>query len=243
MKGLFISIVLLSALESCSDSIADKLCQKEYWLYDNFENIDPCFFSFSKNGELKLVEFYKDSVFQEFGCSRCVRWNHSWKMINDSAIYIGFHNETFKVYHLNDYLIQLRNKERTIDLYPIDDIDSYTSKVRKYRQLQKDSIGNKQYEIKINKCEIKNDIGYVHGISTNGDSIVQTFPICQYNVLEPRQGWVLSKQKGSYYINMFNTDSVSSYRYMFYPKSTILVRSKFADKKQFLFIQDGIYYF
>lgn len=243
MKRLLINIVLLSVLISCSDSIPDILSKKEYWFYDNFENIDPCFFSFSKDGKLKLTEFYKDSVFQDFCHSKCVRWNHSWKMINDSTIYVGFHNETFRVFQINDSLIRLKNKERTIDLRPIDNITEYTCEVKKARQLIKKIVSNTQYELKINKYEIKNNIGYIHGTSTNGDAVVLTFPRSQFDVIAPRQDWVLSKQKGSYYINMFNTDSVSSYRYMFYPKSTILVRSKFANKKQFIYKQDGVYYF
>lgn len=243
MKRLLFNIVLFSVLVSCTDSMPDVLSKNEYWLYENFDNIDPCFFSFSKDGELKLTEFYNDSVFQEFCYSNCVRWNHSWKTINDSTIYMGFYNETFGVYQINDTLIRLRNKERTIDLRLIDNIDSYTSNVKKVRRLSKDIVSNKQYEVKISKYEIKNNIGYIHGISTNGASVILTFPRSQFDIIEPRQGWILSKQKGSYYINMFNADSVSSYRYMFYPKSTILVRSKFADRKQFLFKQDGVYYY
>lgn len=223
--------------------MSDILSKKEYWLYDNFDNIDPCFFSFSKDGRLKLLEFSKDSVFQEFCYSKCVRWNHSWKMIDDSTIYIGFHNETFRVSQIKDSLIQLRNKERTIDLRPIDNIKSYTSEIKKVRQFNKEIVGDLQYEVIIGKYELKNNIGYIHGTSKNGDSIVLPFPKSLFDVLEPRKGWVLSKQKGSYYINMLNADSVSSFKYVFYPKSTILVRSKFANKKQFLFKQNGVYYF
>lgn len=243
MKGFWFNIVLLSVLVSCSDSMSDMLSKKEYWLYENIENVDPCFFSFSKDGKLKLVEFYKDSIFHEFSYSKCVRWNHSWKMIDDSTIYIGFHNETFRVSQINDSLIQLRNKEHAIDLRPIDDIKSYTSEIKNVRQLNKNIVSNIQYEVIISKCEIKNNIGYIYGISNNGDSIVLSFPKSQFDILKPRRGWVLSKQKGSYYINMLNADSASSFKYVFYPKTTILVRSKFAHKKQFLFKQNDIYYF